>query len=178
MKDSSNASILNLEFTQRQVIDAHLLSCLTTTLSSAIFTFVFHCKTSHEVWYTLEKRFTSLSRSHIHQLKNKLHSIVKASSSMGEYLLQIKEIIDQLALVGSLIDDEDLALFTLNGLPTEYYAFKTTICAKIDLVSVEVLSSLLCSESILKMIQKLHLICIMLMLHLLHILKSIFFTIS
>ena len=45
-----------------------------------------------DVWNTLEKRFTSLSCSHIHQLKNKLNGISKKYSSMEEYLDQIKDI--------------------------------------------------------------------------------------
>ncbi|CAL5402425.1 unnamed protein product [Camellia sinensis] len=124
--DKEGVSVLNPEFAHWHTVDAHLLS----------------------FWYNLEKRFTSLSRSHIHQLKNKLHNITKTSSSMEEYLAQIKDIADQLALAGSAVDDEDLVLLTLNGLPTEYGAFNTTIRAKTDPISMDVLSSLLCSEAI------------------------------
>ncbi|CAL5431419.1 unnamed protein product [Camellia sinensis] len=148
IKDVAGIDVLNPDLHQWQIIDAHLLSCVTATLSSSIFTSVCQFKTSHEVWSTLEKRFTSLSRSHIHQLKNKLHSVVKASNSMEDYLSQIKVIADQLSLAGSAIDDEDLVLLTLNGLPSEYNAFKTTIRARSESVSMEVLSSLLCSEAI------------------------------
>lgn len=46
---------------------------------------------------------------------------------MEQYLEQIKDIVDQLALASSPADIEDIILETLNGLPTEYDAFKTTI---------------------------------------------------
>lgn len=67
---------------------------------------------------------------------------------MEDHLNQIKIVSDQLSLSGSLIEDEDLVLFTLNGLPDEYNAFKTTIQARSDPISIATLSALLCSESI------------------------------
>ncbi|XP_028098420.1 uncharacterized protein LOC114298114 [Camellia sinensis] len=108
IKDVAGIDVLNPNLNQWQIIDAHLLSCVT----------------------------------------NKLHSIVKASNSMEDYLLQIKAIADQLSLAGSAIDDKDLVLLTFNGLLSEYNAFKTTIRAKTNSVSTKVLSSLLCSEAI------------------------------
>mgnify|MGYP003702381055 CR=1 FL=1 len=110
-----NHEILNPAYTNWMLIDSHLLSCLTTTLSPSIFTSVLHCSTSYEVWSVLLKRFTSLSQSHIHQLKNKLSQIVKKDHTMDTYLTQIKSIADQLALVASPVDDEDLVLLILNG---------------------------------------------------------------
>ena len=146
--DSNNQEVLNPDYTQWITIDSHLLSCITATLSSSLYTSVIHCQTSHEVWSVLAKRFTSLSRSHIHQLKNKLSRIVKKGSTMEDYLNQFKTISDQLALASAPVDDEDLVLLVLNGLPDEYNAFKTTIRARSDPISMEDLSSLLCSESI------------------------------
>ena len=67
---------------------------------------------------------------------------------MEEYLSQIEDILHQLALASSWIEDEDLILLTLNGLPEEYDAFKTAIYAKSDVISMEELCALLCSESI------------------------------
>ncbi|KAF5940191.1 hypothetical protein HYC85_021358 [Camellia sinensis] len=55
---------------------------------------------------------------------------------------------DQLATASSLVDDEDLVLLVLNGIPDEYNAFKTTIKARSDPISMEALSYLLCFESI------------------------------
>mgnify|MGYP003702445611 CR=1 FL=1 len=101
--DSSNKSIENPDFRQWKIIDAHLLSCLTSTLSPSIFSSVLHLKQSAEVWLALERRFTALSRSHVHQLKNKLQAIKKKSQSMEAYLHQFKEISDQFALASHLL---------------------------------------------------------------------------
>ena len=101
--DSTGKESTNSEFLAWKQIDSHLLSCITATLTPAVFTSVLQCSTSCEVWTLLTKRFTSLSRSHVHQLKNKLNAISKKSLSMEDYLLQIKTISDQLALVSSPI---------------------------------------------------------------------------
>ena len=67
---------------------------------------------------------------------------------MESYLQEIKDLVEQLALASSPGCDEDLILLVLNGLPEEYNAFKTTIRAKSEVLSMEELCSLLCSEAI------------------------------
>lgn len=146
--DSSGKSITNPEFAKWKTIDAHLLSFITATLSPPVFCSVLHLQTCSQIWNALEKRYTSLSRSHIHQLKNKLQTVSKRGLSMEEYLTQIKEISTQLSLASSSVDDEDLVLLTLNGLPDEYDALKTAIRARVESITIDDLSSLLCSEAI------------------------------
>ncbi|XP_028071092.1 uncharacterized protein LOC114273489 isoform X2 [Camellia sinensis] len=146
--DSNSGEVSNPAYAQGLCIDAHLVSCITATLSPAIFTSVFHYKTSCEAWTALQSRFTSLSCSHIHQLKNKMSRLTKKGLSMDAYLTEFKTIADQLALACAPVDDEDIVLFILNGLPDEYNAFKTTICARSDSISPENLCSLLRSEEI------------------------------
>ena len=63
-------------------------------------------------------------------------------------MLQIKELFDQWALASSPMDDEDLVLLRLNGLPDEFDALKTTVRARIEPICIIELTSLLCSESL------------------------------
>lgn len=146
--DANGKEVPNDAFHSWSVVDGHLLSCLTATLTPGLYTTVLHLSTSHEVWSILEKRFTSLSRSHVHQLKNKLNNVSKKSKPMEEYLEQIKDIANQLALVSASVDDDDLILAALNGLPTDYDPLAITIRAQIGTITMEQASSLLCSESI------------------------------
>lgn len=46
------------------------------------------------------------------------------------------------------MDDEDLVLLILNGLPDEYNVLKTIICARSAPITMDTLCSLLCSEAI------------------------------
>ena len=52
--NAQNISVSNLEFSKWKLVDAHLLSCLTATLSPPVFSFVLHLQSSHEVWLALE----------------------------------------------------------------------------------------------------------------------------
>lgn len=146
--DSNNQAVTNPEFMKWKLVDSCLLSCLIATLTPSIYSSVLHLKRSTEFWFALEKRFTSLSRSHIHQLKNKLSTVSKKTKSMDVYLQEIRDLVDQLALACSPICDEDLILLVLNGLPEEYNAFKTAIRAKSEILTMDELCALLCSEAI------------------------------
>lgn len=148
IKDTTGKEIANTEFVKWKVIDSHLLSCITATLTTPVFSLVLDLSTSREVWLSLEKRFTTLSRSHIHQLKDRLATVDKGTKSMEEYLKQIKEITDQLAVASCPIHDEDLVFHILHGLPSAYDAFKTSIRTRSAPITVDELTSLLCSESI------------------------------
>ena len=60
---------------------------------------------------------------------------------MEEYLNQFKILFDQFALASSPVDDEDLVLLILNGLPEEYNAAKTAIHTRSYLISIDQLCS-------------------------------------
>ena len=67
---------------------------------------------------------------------------------MEAYLFKIKEIVNQLALASVIINDEDLVLLTPNGLTDEFDAFTTSIRSRSEPITMDELSSLLCSEAI------------------------------
>ncbi|KAF5943563.1 hypothetical protein HYC85_017640 [Camellia sinensis] len=91
--DSTGGVVPNPKFLQWTMIDTHLLSCITATLTPVIYSSILQFHHCSEVWTSLQKCFTSLSRSHVHQLKNKLNSVVKKSNTMEEYLSKIKVIV-------------------------------------------------------------------------------------
>ncbi|PKU86312.1 Retrovirus-related Pol polyprotein from transposon TNT 1-94 [Dendrobium catenatum] len=68
--------------------------------------------------------------------------------SMQQYFTQIKNLVDNIVAAGSKIDNEDIILYTLNGLPTIYNPFKAAIRTSLTPISLENLYSLLCSEEI------------------------------
>lgn len=148
VQDSNGKDVANLEFLKWKVFNSHLLNCLTATLTTPVFSLVLDLSSSREVWLSLEKCFTTLSRSHIHQLKDRLSTVDKGTKSMEDYLKQIKDLADQLAMASSPIHDEDLVFHVLHGLPEAYDAFKTSIRTRSEPISVDELTSLLCSEAI------------------------------
>lgn len=65
---------------------------------------------------------------------------------MVEYLQHIKMLIDMLMAVGSPIDDEDITLHILNGLPDKFNAFNTTVRLRPQSISIIELQDLFLVE--------------------------------
>lgn len=124
------------------------MSCLTATLTIPVFSLVLDLSSSRDAWIALEKRFTTLSHSHIHQLKDRLSTVDKGTKSVEEYLKQVKDIVDQLAIAFCPVSDEDLVFHILHGLPSVYDAFKTFIRTRSEPITIDDLISLLCFEAI------------------------------
>ena len=99
-----------------------------------------------EVWKVLENRFSSISRSHILNLKGELHNLKKGADFVDVYLQKIKVVRDKLLAVGVIIDDEELLHITVKGLPREYNAFRSTIRTKSTLLFFDELFTLLNAE--------------------------------
>lgn len=138
----------NPAYSQWIAQDQALITLINATLSKSAFSLVIGCKSSKEVWTALEKRFSSLTRSYIHELKSALHTVSKNSTeSIDDYLVRIKDLVDKLATVSVTIDDEDILLYTLNGLPTEYNSFRTSIRTRSESVTLDELHALLKSEA-------------------------------
>ena len=55
----------------------------------------------------LEKRFASVSRSHVMSLQNELDAIKKGVDSIDGYFQKIKQARDRLAAISVFVDDED-----------------------------------------------------------------------
>lgn len=91
----------------------------------------FYSTTCVEVWDALEHRFNSLSKSHIHELKNKLYN-VKMKGTMDEYIDEIRGYGQKLEAVGYHIDVDDLVFYALKGLPEEYRSVTSALNAKRD----------------------------------------------
>lgn len=81
------------------------------------------------------------------QLKSIFTRITQSSGCIDEYLHRLKEARDNL-VVGVIIDVEDLLIQTLNGLSTEFAAFRTLICTRSDTISLESLHVLLRAKEI------------------------------
>ncbi|KAJ8622060.1 hypothetical protein MRB53_030589 [Persea americana] len=141
--ENLNPNEINPLFSSWIQQDQVVLCLINATLSEGVFAHVVGLQTSSVVWLALERRFASLSRSHIIQLKSQLQTIKKGSLSIDEYVKKIKHIVDSLATVCSPVDDEDIIIYTLNGLPPEYGPFRTSIRTRSALMLLEELHVLL-----------------------------------
>ncbi|KAI0496144.1 hypothetical protein KFK09_022451 [Dendrobium nobile] len=137
-----------IDFFKWSLVDRNLISALFSTISPTILPYILASSTAHDVWKTLKKRMQPNIRSRVIQLKNKLHTIQMRNSTMQQYLMQIKNLVDNISVSGSKIDTEDIILYILNGLPSTYNSFKTTIRTSLNPIDLDTLYSLLCCEEI------------------------------
>lgn len=126
--------------------DQNVLCWKNATLTESVLAHVVGLSSAQVVWNALEKCFGSLSRSHFIQLKTQLQSVKKGSQSITEYIQRIKHLSDSLASASSPIDEDDIIIYVLNGLPPEYESFKTSVRIRSEPMSLEELQVLLLSE--------------------------------
>lgn len=144
--DSSNDRVTNPEFTLWTLIDNQLLSCLTASLAPTTLTHVLGLVHVYQVWQTLEQRFNSLSKTHIHELKDRFYSITM-TGTMDSYLDEIRNYAHKLEAVGYHLDDDDLVFCAKKGLPSEYKHVKSALNAKGDIMFDELVTILRYEES-------------------------------
>ncbi|KAM1086604.1 hypothetical protein ACFX2B_012093 [Malus domestica] len=126
--------------------DQNIIIWINSTLSEDLIPFTVGVQSARELWQNLERRFGGVSRSHIHQLRSTLQSAKKGSSSISEYLQRIKEATDSLAAAGAPVDDHDLLLIILNGLPDEYDSFVDSVQFRLVDTTVDDLHGFLLSK--------------------------------
>lgn len=146
VKDSEGVLQPNTEYIDWLTLDQQLLSCIFASVSENVLPYILHIDRSKDAWSALERKLSSLSRTNVLQLKCQIQTIMKGSASMSDYLQKIESITDTLVVVSAPIDEEDLVLYILNGLPPEYNAFKTVVRTRLQSVPVSKLQELLLIE--------------------------------
>lgn len=79
-------------------------------------------------------------------LRNELNVVKKGTDPIDVYFQKIKQIRDKLAALLVVLDDEELLHVALDGLPSEYDSFSSTIRTCSDVLIVEELNTLLNSK--------------------------------
>ena len=97
---------------------------MNSTLSPSILALTIGCTSAIDVWKVLENRFSSISGSHVMNLKGESYNMKKGSDSINVYLQKIKVVRDKLLVVSVILDDEELLHIAIKGLPKEYNAFR------------------------------------------------------
>lgn len=123
-----SATDLNPVYEDWLTKDQMLMTLINATLSAEALTYIVGCSSSKDEWEALERHYSSSTRSNIVNLKTDLQSITKKTDeSVDSYIKRIKEIKDKLVNVSSVVNDEDLLIYELNGLSVEYNTFQTSM---------------------------------------------------
>ena len=86
--------------------------------------------TACQTWQDIEKLFHDHVNAKYLQLKLSFNQVTKGSLSMAEYLQHIKSTTDSLHSIGRPVDDDDIILKILSGLPYEYSDVVTIMIAR------------------------------------------------
>ncbi|KAH9617754.1 hypothetical protein KSS87_010936 [Heliosperma pusillum] len=100
--------------------DKLLFSAVASTVTSAVSPLLNRVSTTNEAWDILASTYARPSRGHIKQLRHKLKHITKGTTSISAYMTRIKTIVDDLALLGTVIPAEDVTDQVLDGLDSTY----------------------------------------------------------
>lgn len=105
--------------------------------------------TSKQAWDTLHNLYANKSHTRVFSLRNSLVTITKNSRSMTEYLCEIRNVADELAMAGTPIPDDELAVKILSGLGTEYDSISAINQARDTPISYEELYNKLLNRELL-----------------------------
>ncbi|TXG51461.1 hypothetical protein EZV62_023985 [Acer yangbiense] len=114
-------SPMKLQLTEQQ--DQILLCWILSSISQDLLPQLVGVATSCEAWNIIERLFSSQSKANMMQLKLQLQTLKKGTSSMTEYLMKKKSLIDALLYSGNVICEDDKIIYVLGGLGPEYDPF-------------------------------------------------------
>ena len=119
------------------------MSAILDSTSPSITPLIATAKTSHEAWKKLKNLYASRSRTHAMQLKEELTLIQRGHRSIAEYLHVVKALADEIAIIDHSISDDDLTLYVLNGLGSEFREIVAPIRARESSLTFEELHDIL-----------------------------------
>ncbi|VFQ90458.1 unnamed protein product, partial [Cuscuta campestris] len=134
-KDAPPVMKSNPAYESWLIVDAQIRACLLAIVSPTVQTHIHPLPTSTAIWNHLEQRYNFLSRTHIFQLKERLHGVTKGTDSMQTYLDTVLTIVSSLKLAHEDISEQDIILCVLRGLPADYAALKQNIRTNIASVT-------------------------------------------
>ncbi|XP_019189841.1 PREDICTED: uncharacterized protein LOC109184300 [Ipomoea nil] len=113
-------TIVNPAYTAWYRQDHILISALLGSCSESIQPLISSAVTAHQAWSRLATSNDNDSKGRVIYLKTKLTKNPKGSSSIVEYLQDMRSIADSLAAAQSPVDDDDLIAYVLNQQGDEY----------------------------------------------------------
>ncbi|RVW72763.1 Retrovirus-related Pol polyprotein from transposon RE1 [Vitis vinifera] len=122
--------------------DKLILSAILISVSPTVIPLIATSKTSHQAWTKLTKLYASRSRTRVMQLKEDLTLMQRGNRSITEYLHSVKTIADELALIDALLSQDDITLYVLHGLGSDFRDIVAPIRARESSLSFEELHDL------------------------------------
>uniref|UniRef100_A0A5K1AKN1 Retrotransposon gag domain-containing protein n=1 Tax=Nymphaea colorata TaxID=210225 RepID=A0A5K1AKN1_9MAGN len=107
--------------------DQPLVAYITSTLLEEVLGGVDDDLTAQELWSMLATTYSQVSEARFLQLKRQFQDIKRGTRTVLEYLNEIKNVSDQLAVIGYPVNDKDKVQQALSGLGTDFDIFCTAL---------------------------------------------------
>jgi hypothetical protein len=117
--------------------DQLLLSALVSTISESLISSLVGLHSSRDVWFSLEKMFSSQSYAKIIQTRYHLTTLKKNNLSVTDYFQKAKQYADLLASIGQPLSDSDIITYIFAGLPTEYDSLVISLNTRLESFSLD-----------------------------------------
>jgi len=129
--------------------DQLILRWINSSLSDGPLSQVINSESSHDAWQVLETLYGTHIRDRIQQIKGKLQSLTKGTSSLEDYLHKAKALaLSSLCGAGKPMDDDEFIIFILRGLGSEFDPIVAALNARDTFPSLEVVIGKLCDFEI------------------------------
>ncbi|XP_019416970.1 PREDICTED: uncharacterized protein LOC109352047 [Lupinus angustifolius] len=142
-EDDREFGRINPAFLQWEEQDQHLVSWLLQSLSESVQSRVLGLRHAWQIWDEIHTFFDSLIRARSQLLLSELRTIKKGTQTVTEFVSRVKALIHSLAAVGEIISGREQVRLILEGLPSEYEAFVTSINNRAEVCTFIQLESLL-----------------------------------
>lgn len=116
----AGASVPNPNYTDWFTLDQLIINLLLSAMTEADSLSFASYETARSLWVAIEAQYANTSRSHVMSIKNQLQRCTKGDKSISDYLFSVKSFADELAVIDKSLSDDDVTLYILNGLGTEY----------------------------------------------------------
>uniref|UniRef100_A0A803QHZ4 Retrotransposon Copia-like N-terminal domain-containing protein n=1 Tax=Cannabis sativa TaxID=3483 RepID=A0A803QHZ4_CANSA len=136
-------NVPNSAYHQWLQLDQFLMHWMMNSITEPMLGYVINCRTSSEIWTVFDQLFAITSRARLLQIRGLLQSTKKGSSTVDDYILKMKGYTDHLAAAGQAINDEDLALYILGGLGSEYESIVVNLTSRSEPLTREELQFML-----------------------------------
>ncbi|KAL5745917.1 hypothetical protein ACOSP7_027063 [Xanthoceras sorbifolium] len=139
----NNDGSMSEDFLDWEQQDQILLAWILSSISQELLPEFVGCQTACEAWQTIVQLFSSQSKANVMQLKLQLQTLRKDGSTVSDYLMKKKSLIDNLAFAGYSMSNDDKLMSILSGLGSDYNPFIISVTSVPHSYSIAEITSLL-----------------------------------
>jgi hypothetical protein len=114
-----------------------ILNAIIGSITPTIIPFIARATTARAAWNILAATYATPSRGRIKQVKANLKSLTKGNLSITDFLQSVKARADELAVLGALVDNEDLTDKILEELGDDYKELVRAVQARDHAISFD-----------------------------------------